>query len=476
MGQMNWQRTRDILISIICIGIIFWASWNVAGRFVDAIVILLLSMTVAFLLTPAVNYIGRIKVPRLPATLLVYVIVVAVLAAFGYALVFSLIQQVTSFKDTFVTFFTFLPKAIPDAVTSLQKSFPGIDFNAALTQIRDQAISFAQTAASNALNIVFLISGTFLNVFLITVLSFYFVLDGKRIRDNIISVVPQRSLPHVLVFEDALNRVVGKYIRGQLTLAVIVGVLSGLVCIIMGAGMQNYALIVGVLAFLFETIPMVGPALASVPALLISLLLPDPFPRTIWVAVAFVIIQMLESNILGPRIVGHAVGLHPVVSIMSLLVFATLFGPFGALIATPIVAAIWVVIASVYRSARGETPEQIMARKRAPWTLPRPTSMNLAMRGRRRSSLLHDDSSGGGTSGGATHDGERSHAGVSEDEHTHNQSAFHIVPLPPLVRGMRRARYPSAHGQSATAELPKDPGTTEYNALPQEQTTSEQDH
>jgi len=448
MGQMNWQRTRDILISIICLGIIFWASWNIAGRFVDAIVILLLSMTVAFLLTPAVNALSRLKIPRLISTLIVFVVVVAVLAAFGYAIVFSLIQQITNFKDTFVSFFTFLPNAVPDAVNSLQKSFPQIDFTAALSQIRNQAITFAQTAATNALNIVFIISGTVLNIFLILVLSFYFTLDGKRLRNSIISVVPQRSMPHVLVFEDALNRVVGNYIRGQLTLALIVGVLSGVVCVIMKGGLQDYALIVGVLAFLFETIPMVGPALASIPALLISLLLPDPFPRTIWVAVGFVIIQILESNVLGPRIVGRAVGLHPVVSIMSLLVFANLFGPFGALIATPIVAAIWVVIASTYRSAHGETPEQMIARKRAPWNIPRPT-MNIALRSRRRTMSLHESPDGDGSGSGDTPQGEYSHAETNNrDEYTSPR----FVPLPGGARWRRQPHEPHVHDDESGEE------------------------
>ncbi|HAG97671.1 MAG TPA: AI-2E family transporter, partial [Ktedonobacter sp.] len=76
--------------------------------------------------------------------------------------------------------------------------------------------------------------------------------------------------------------------------------------------MSGYAIIIAFLGFLFETIPMVGPALATIPAVLISLILPDPFPRTIWIIVYFIFVQLLESNILGPRIVGHAVGLHPI--------------------------------------------------------------------------------------------------------------------------------------------------------------------
>ncbi len=117
---------------------------------------------------------------------------------------------------------------------------------------------------------------------------------------------------------------------------------------------------------------MVGPFIASIPAILLSLFLPDPFPRTFWIIALFIIVQMLESNVLGPRIVGHAVGLHPVAAIMALLVGAKMFGALGALLATPVVAVSWVVIASIYRSARGESPDVMLASKRAPWTFVAP--------------------------------------------------------------------------------------------------------
>jgi predicted PurR-regulated permease PerM len=81
MAQINWQRTRDILISIICICLIFWATWTVAGQFVDAIVILILSMAVAFLLTPAVDLLTRYHVPRLVATFVTYIVVLAVVGS-----------------------------------------------------------------------------------------------------------------------------------------------------------------------------------------------------------------------------------------------------------------------------------------------------------------------------------------------------------------------------------------------------------
>lgn len=372
MEHVNWQRTRDILISVICIGIIFWASWSILGLFFDAVVILLLSMAVAFLLTPAVNLLAKYSIPRLLATIVVYIIVIAVIGGFGYALVLTLIKQAVTFSTTITNFATALPDTFKSLINNLEKGgIPPANINAAISQIQSSATDFARSLATNALNFVLIFTNALVSIVLVGVLSFYMTLDGQRIRDSLMSIVPRRWMPNALLFEDALNRVVGNYIRGQLTLALIVGICSGLICVF--TGLQDYALIVGVLAFLFETIPMVGPALASVTPIILSLLLPGAFPRTFEIILGFIILQAIESNILGPRIVGHAVGLHPVAAILALLVGAKLFGVLGALLATPIVAAAWVVIASIYRSARGETADQMLARKRATWVLPRPT-------------------------------------------------------------------------------------------------------
>jgi predicted PurR-regulated permease PerM len=366
MGQ-NWQKNRDILISTICIGIILWATGSIMGQFLHAIVILLLGMAVAFLVSPLVNLMNR-YIPRVLATIIAYILVLAVLGGLSYAIVFSLIQQVLTFQTTVVNFFNALPTQFESVQRTLvENGIPQSNITDALNQVRAQATSFATTLASNVLNIALIVTNTFIDVLLVVVISFYLTLDGRRIRNSIISIVPKGWMKHAELFEDSLNRVVGNYIRGQLTLAAIIGVLAGVGCAFLG--LSGYALIIGVLAFLFETIPMVGPALASVPAILLSLLLPAPFPRTFWIIIYFIVVQMVESNILGPRIVGHAVGLHPVASLLALIIGAQLFGAFGALLATPIVAAAWVVVASLYRSARGESADMILANKRKPWVV-----------------------------------------------------------------------------------------------------------
>src|SRR5581483_9849944 len=116
MNQINWARTRDVLICIICIGIIFWASWMVLGQFVEAIVILMLSMAVAFLLSPLVDFLVKYKVPRVLATLLVYIVVLGALGGLFYELIFTLIQQAITFSYTIYGFALAVPKTFQDTI------------------------------------------------------------------------------------------------------------------------------------------------------------------------------------------------------------------------------------------------------------------------------------------------------------------------------------------------------------------------
>jgi len=98
MDQAKWQRRRDILLCIVCIGIIGWFVWSLLlGLFFHAILLLLLSMAVAFLITPGVDLLERNKIPRVFATVLMYIIVLAGLFLLFSALAYSFIQQVFSF-------------------------------------------------------------------------------------------------------------------------------------------------------------------------------------------------------------------------------------------------------------------------------------------------------------------------------------------------------------------------------------------
>jgi len=194
------------------------------------------------------------------------------------------------------------------------------------------------------------VTDALVNTILVLVLSLYLVLDSRRMMIAMVSQVPPRRKRLFRFIERSLTRILGGYIRGQLTMAAIIGVSAGVGCAVLGV---RYPLVIGVLAFFFELIPMLGPILGAIPAIIISMF-QQPFPLEVLLVVGFfVIMQLVESNILGPRITGHAVGLHPVVSILALLGGAEIAGLWGALFAVPVVGLVVVFGSAVYEEIRG---------------------------------------------------------------------------------------------------------------------------
>jgi len=149
----------------------------------------------------------------------------------------------------------------------------------------------------------------------------------------------------------------------------LIGVATGLGMAVLGL---PYAVVLGVLAGLFELIPMFGPILSAVPAVLVAMFL--PFPTVIWVLLFFLVLQQVENNVLAPRISGHAVGLHPLGAMFALLAGFQLVGLLGGLFAVPVAGVVWVLITAGYRNAMAPPPpvrNWALSRWRRPANLPR---------------------------------------------------------------------------------------------------------
>jgi predicted PurR-regulated permease PerM len=132
---------------------------------------------------------------------------------------------------------------------------------------------------------------------------------------------------------------IGAYIRGLSILSLAVGVMATIAYVAIGL---PSALVLGLLAGVFEAVPVVGPVLGAVlPVLLALAVAPD---KVIWVIVATIVIQQAENNLLVPRVMDKAVGVSPIVSILALLAFSTLFGLAGAVLAIPLAALIQILL------------------------------------------------------------------------------------------------------------------------------------
>jgi len=173
----------------------------------------------------------------------------------------------------------------------------------------------------------------------VPVLTFYFLKDADSIAAFVQKMVPPISRPWVYPLARQIDEVLGGFIRGQLIVATIVGILSGAALLLLGI---DFAVILGILAGITNIIPYLGPFIGAIPAVFIALLT-SPL-RTLWVIIAFVVIQQVESSLISPKIVGERVGLHPTLVILSLLVGGALWGLVGLIIAVPLAGVIRVLL------------------------------------------------------------------------------------------------------------------------------------
>jgi predicted PurR-regulated permease PerM len=213
--------------------------------------------------------------------------------------------------------------------------------------LRQLFAPLAAGMAERTAGLALAVASSLIDLVLVLVVTFYFLLDERRLRVSLFRTFEPQRRPAVRRVFQEVSRVFGAYVRAQLLLAFSIGMLVGIALLVLGV---PYALFLAMFAALAELIPMVGPIVGAVPALLVALTL--PFPAIVWVAGAFVVIQQLESNLLMPRLSGHAVGLHPVGSILALALGFELWGIIGALFAVPTAGLLWVLLATTVRAWR----------------------------------------------------------------------------------------------------------------------------
>jgi predicted PurR-regulated permease PerM len=196
-------------------------------------------------------------------------------------------------------------------------------------------------------------------VFLTPILTFYLLRDWPNIQARMRELVPGPYRDRVVSFASEYDRLLARYLRGQVLAAAIVGVLTWLGFLIAGF---PYALLLGVVAGVFNIIPYMGLVASLIPALIIAIFSANPLVALLKIAVVFAVVQALDSSVIGPRVVGEAVGLHPVWVLLALAISGYFFGFVGLLIAVPLAVLVKLLLGYAlnrYRASslfRGERP------------------------------------------------------------------------------------------------------------------------
>lgn len=211
-------------------------------------------------------------------------------------------------------------------------------------EIFNVGANYIVNGLDSALRVVFTTINGLFNVITIAVLSFYLLLERDRIKKNFHQIIPFLPKERVTNLVHKVDVQLGHWVRGEIALMFIVGMATYI-----GLTLLNvpYALPLAVMTGILEFIPNIGPILSGFIATLVTVASGSPV-SAVGVVVLYVIVQQLENNILVPKIMQAAVGLNPLVAILSFLVGATLFGFPGALIAVPTAAMLQVVVLDLF--------------------------------------------------------------------------------------------------------------------------------
>jgi len=346
----EWARRRDAILTIVlwtfAVGMAFWLLSHV-GR---VILLLVISGLVAFALAPLTKLLTHI-LPRPVAIILVYCVMLGAIGGLGYLVVsaaFSegalLINQVHSFLSSGVHG---TPSPLVQKLTEVGVSQQQID------KLTSQLEGQAQTAVPLIGQFVNDTLSLVIDIVLVLVLSIYLLVDGARFGEWLRTNAPLKQRSGVVFLITSVQTVVGGYIRGQLILSTLIGLVVGLG---MFALQVPYAILLGLLAFTLEFIPTVGTLTSGVVCVLVAAT--QSWLLALVVLAYFVVIHVLEGYVVAPRVLGKAVGLHPAISIIALVAGADLFGLWGAIFAAPLAGLLQVLLAATWQAWREQNPRQ----------------------------------------------------------------------------------------------------------------------
>ena len=303
----------------------------------DIVLVVVTAIVIASAIEPGVRALMRKNIPRTLAVIIIYLLIFAVFFALFYFFFPSVLEDFATFiaalpayLDTFTragafdTYANILGIPAPSALSA-------DDIMSSIRGVFDISDTFG-----NAFSAVARIFGGVFSFVLIIVFSFYFAVLETGVDDFLRIVSPKKYQSYVLALWTRSQKKIGLWMQGQLILAVIMGVLVYLGLTILGV---KHALLLAVIAAVFEIIPVFGPTLAAVPAILIGFI---DGGVTIGMAVVllYVIFQQFENHLIYPLVVTRVVGVPPLLVILALIIGAELAGFLGIILSVPVAAAI----------------------------------------------------------------------------------------------------------------------------------------
>jgi predicted PurR-regulated permease PerM len=299
------------------------------------------ALFIALGLEPIIGFLERRKLPRWAALLIVVVGILLVLAGIIWAIIPIIVDQAGSLIDTITTQIN--KGTYVKWYEWLQNQFPAVDFNGTFQQVWSNIQKNFGNIGGGILKVGIGIVSGFFGFIIVLILTLYFTASLNSIKRASYQLVPASKRARFADIAEQISDSVGKYVMGQVALALCNGILSAIFLSIIGA---PFPLLLAVIAFLFSLVPLVGTLAGSVLIVLLSLLLASPLTALV-AAIWYVIYMQVEAYVLSPNIMNRAVSVPGAVVVIAALAGGSLLGILGALIAIPVAASILLIIKQV---------------------------------------------------------------------------------------------------------------------------------
>lgn len=292
---------------------------------------LFVSVLLMMALLPAVDLLSRYKIPRALAIVLVYILTLLAFGGILAGVIPPLVDQTSSLATRIPTYLE-------------QVGIRGIDESL----IRDQ-IAQIGTIPADIVRLTLSVFSNLITVFAVLVITFYLLLERDNLNKYLTFLLGQGKEKKAKRFIDKLERRLGGWVRAEIILMSIVGVLTYIGLRLLGI---HFALPLALLAGVLEIVPNIGPVVAAVPAVLAGLTVSPVMGLA--VAALYFLIQQLENSLIVPKVMEKSVGVRPLVTIISLAIGFKLAGIVGAVLAVPVVLVLQVASSEVFASKRFE--------------------------------------------------------------------------------------------------------------------------
>lgn len=311
--DISWKTVVFITVFLLVLWIIF--------QILDLIMLLFVALIFMSALSPLVGIMQKFKLPKALGIAIIYIGIISILASLLTISFTPIIEQTAN-----------LISVLPNTIEQIA-AFGHLDPGAIKSQIPDLSANFLSLSRAIFDNII--------TIILLLVLTFYLLLEKEDVEKRASSLFVGKE-ERVKRLMEQIESKLGAWLRGQLFLSLIIGLL---VYLGLTALQIPYALPLAIWAGLLEVVPVIGPIISAIPAILLALTISPVLAGA--TAVLYFVIQQLENHVIVPQVMRKAVGLNPLLVIIAVAVGGRLLGIGGALLAVPIAVVLQIILTDI---------------------------------------------------------------------------------------------------------------------------------